>query len=226
MPDYANILIVDDHSMVRAGAALFLQAVDSSIVVRHAKTTGEARQLIQIDRPDLVFLDMFIESTDKPDGLDLLHWLKDQNELAHIPVLIMSGEVLNRAQVEDLLAQGAAGFIAKGATEGPEVFRTALMNLRLNAPFIYGARSNIDAASLPPPRPLGDDAFTGLNATHRQVLIGVIKGKPYKIIAKELGLAEQTVRSNVRDLNRKFGVKNSRQLVYEIACAGVAINDV
>lgn len=224
MPKYRNILIVDDHPIVGAGAALYLQSVDAAIQVLHASSIAEGERLIEEAMPDLLFLDIKFDKDKTKTGIDLLRWMKDREDLAHIPVMILSGEELTRAQAEELIEQGAAGYISKGASEGPQVFRTALMNLELDAPFVYGARPNLTSTQAPP-TPLGAEAFQGLQPGHRKVLNELVKGKPDKLIAKATGLTENTVRSYVRDLNRRFGVNKRGQLVYELARAGVSIGD-
>ena len=153
MPRYRKVLLVDDHGVVREGAALYLRALDPDIEVFHAKSPEEGISQVQTHEPDLVFLDLCFE--DVPDaGLKFLQWIKENPDYDHIPVIVMSGTPLDRNAVEGLLGKHAAGYIAKGKADSAEVFRVALMNLELGAVFIHGARPGAANAMAPsPPEP-------------------------------------------------------------------------
>ena len=112
MARYRKILLVDDHGIVREGAALHLRLLDPQAEVFHAKSPEEGREQVEANHPDLVFLDMRFED-DCNAGLRLLEWMKDSSEHDHIPVIVMSGETLDRKAVESLLEKGAAGFLSK-----------------------------------------------------------------------------------------------------------------
>ncbi|EHR72025.1 response regulator containing a CheY-like receiver domain and an HTH DNA-binding domain [Burkholderiales bacterium JOSHI_001] len=228
MPRYKKILLVDDHGLVREGAALHLRALDPEIEVYHARTVEEGKAQLAAHRPDLVFLDLRFDG-DPLEGLQLLKWIKSSPEHDATPVIVMSGEPLDRKAIEDLLGDNAAGFLSKGKADSAEIFRVAMMSMEAGAVFIHGARAGAgrataQAADAPPPAPRSA-ASLGLNESHRRVLMLHVRGTPYKRIARECNLAEVTVKEYISDMCRLFKVENAKALIYEIARAGVVLRE-
>src|SRR5437763_1404750 len=102
MGRYRRILLVDDHGITREGAALHLRALDPAIEILHAGSVPEGCAQVDDGAPDLVFLDMRFED-DHRGGLALLDWMKSTPQHDHVPVIVMSGESLDRKGVEALL---------------------------------------------------------------------------------------------------------------------------
>lgn len=223
MPRYGRILLVDDHGITREGAALHLRALDPAIEVQHARDPAEARRRLQEATPDLVFLDLRFDDSPE-DGEQFLRWLKAEPLYEHIPVLVMSGEALDRPAVEALLGQHAAGYLAKGKADSAEVFRLALQNLEAGAVFIHGARRNA-VGGIGAPAVRRDAASLGLKPSLQRVLVRHARGMPYKRIARELGITEATVKEYIGEICRIFKVENAKALIYEIARAGVALEE-
>ncbi|WP_280152693.1 response regulator transcription factor [Piscinibacter sp. XHJ-5] len=224
MARYRRILLVDDHGIVREGAALHLRLLDPEAEVLHARSPEEGRDQVEAHHPDLVFLDMRFED-DSDAGLRLLEWMKASQDHDHIPVIVMSGESLDRKAVEALLEKGAAGFLSKGRADSAEIFKLAMMSMEAGAVFIHGARpASGGREALRPPAPRSASSL-GLKPSHLRVLVRHVRGMPYKRIARELDIAEPTVKEYVSDMCRIFKVENSKALIYEIARAGVALDD-
>ena len=224
MARYKKILLVDDHAIVREGAALHLRLIDPEVEILHARTPDDGRKQVEAHRPDLIFLDLRFDE-EAEGGLCLLEWLKESAEYDGIPVIVMSGETMDRKAVEGLLEKGAAGFLAKGTADGVEIFRLAMASMEAGAVFIHGAR----------PRSAGTQAPTAVAPNHaralvlkpslQRVLVRHVKGMPYKRIARELKITEATVKEYVSEMCRIFKVENSKALIYEIARAGVTLEE-
>ena len=220
MVSFGRILIVDDHAVAREGAAQLLRLADPAVTVLQAASVDEGQRQLQEGAPDLVFLDLRFDD-DRQGGLRLLRWMKTDTPdaaLARIPVMVMSGETLDRKAVEALLGEGAAGYLAKGKAEGAEIFRIALQVLQAGGVFIHGARPVTASEPAPEPKPVA------LIPSHRRVLALHVRGMPYKAIARELGITEPTVKEYIADLCRRFEVDNAKALIWEIARRGVRLD--
>jgi len=224
MGRYRKILLVDDHGITREGAALHLRALDPAIEVFHARSAEEGREQVAATVPDLVFLDMRFDD-DHSGGLRVLEWMKQGHVHDHIPVIIMSGESLDRKGVEALLEKGAAGYLSKGKADSAEIFRMVLMNLEAGAVFIHGARAGGVSGSAAAPVTPRDAKSLGLIPSHHRVLVRHVRGMPYKRIARELDITEATVKEYISDICRRFKVENAKALIYEIARAGIALEE-
>jgi len=219
MATFGRILIVDDHAVAREGAAQLLRLAEPGVTVLQAASVEEGQRQLQEAAPDLVFLDLRFDD-ELQGGLRLLRWVKADAALDRIPVMVMSGETLDRKAVEALLGEGAAGYLAKGKAEGAEIFRIALQVLQAGGVFIHGARPA--AASAPLPETMKPVA---LIPSHQRVLVRHVRGMPYKAIARELGITEPTVKEYISDLCRRFEVDNAKALIWEIARRGVRLDD-
>lgn len=102
-----KVLIVDDSASVRAdlrqvlGDAEFLPLVCGSI--------EEARREISEEQPDLIILDVLLEDG---DGVELLKRLRAEERTAHIPILVLSTQVMVEARLRGLRG-GATDYVGK-----------------------------------------------------------------------------------------------------------------
>jgi len=173
---------------------------------------------------DLVFLDLRF-GRDREIGLSILKWIKDSEDFDHIPVNIMSGESLNRAEIQKLLAAGAAGFISKTSTT-KQLFGLALQNIEAGCVFIQAADIDFDQQNpISPERPKMTPESLGIRPSHYKVLVRHARGMPYKRIASQCKISEQTVRETVGELCKIFKAENSKSLIYQLAISGVALDE-
>ena len=81
-----------------------------------------------------------------------------------------------------------------------------------------------------PASPAQRDAWARLGAhlteRQRQVLLGIVQGKPNKVIARDLGLSDTTVKSHVAHILDALVVSNRTEAVYALARAGLSIKDL
>jgi DNA-binding NarL/FixJ family response regulator len=224
MTRYKTILLIDDHGMVREGAALYLRLVNPDLEILHARSPTEGLQQVRDHHPDLVFLDLRFED-DPEAGKELLKSLKAGDEFDDIPVVVMTGERLDRKGVEELIGMGAAGYLAKGTADSAEIFKLALMNMEAGGVFIHGARAGAAGAGAARTPTVRSGAQLGLRPSHYRVLARHVRGMPYKRIAHELDITEATVKEYVSDMCRDFKVENAKELIYEVARAGMAFED-
>lgn len=104
-----NILVVDDHAVVRAGVHYILDSLPDMRIGGEAASAEEAIRLVRSHSWDIVLLD--IAMPDK-SGLEVLRQIK--REKPALPVLILSMHPENRYAVH-MLRSGAAGYVQKEA---------------------------------------------------------------------------------------------------------------
>ncbi len=103
-----RVLIVDDDDDIRTIAALALRTV-GKMTVSSARSASDAFEMLQVQLPDLLLLDVMMPGM---DGAAFFSSLKEQPHLAHIPVVFMTARA-HGGEIERYLAMGAAGFVAK-----------------------------------------------------------------------------------------------------------------
>jgi DNA-binding NarL/FixJ family response regulator len=206
-----KVLVIDDHAMVRDGVKCALESLDSDAHVMEARNAEEAlRTAEQHPDLDLVLLDLSLPGA---DGFVVLKQLRACN--AALPVIIVSASD-DRRQVMMALNMGAAGFIPKSCAREVtlQAVRLVLAGGVYIPPEAIGfnhfqelcdadavARADVTAAA----RPLG------LTERQAQVLALLAHGKPNKIIASELNIAETTVKAHVTEILRALKVTNRAQ---------------
>jgi two-component system nitrate/nitrite response regulator NarL len=217
-----KILLIDDHPIFRAGLELLLKELEPSVAVLHAGSCAEGMAVARKKPLNLVFLDLNL-----PDGhgLECLKALKDVRP--SLPVVVVSGQEIDRATVEQALELKAMGFVPK--SENADMIAAALRAALAGGVFlptsVLGKSGHSAApmvgpggARLPEPSRAED-----LGITRRQgdVLRRLVQGLPNKKIAASLGISVPVVKKHVSDLLAHFKVVSRTQLVAQIAARGI-----
>jgi DNA-binding NarL/FixJ family response regulator len=207
-----KILVVDDHPLIQVALAELLPHLGDDIEVRSAADAAQATAILD-NEPDvgLVLLDLALPGT---RGLDLLADLL--LDYPGVPVVVLSA-THDRATVNAALAAGARGFIAKTADA------TELLD---------AVRQVVDGgAYLTPDIPLvpeGDGVriapgALGLTPRQADVLMGLVQGKPNKLICRDLHLSEGTVKVHVSAILKALNVRSRAQAVATLARRGISV---
>lgn len=205
-----KVLVVDDHAMVREGVKHALEAIEPQVTAFEARTAEEAfRCVAEHDDLDLVLLDLGLPGT---DGFSVLERIRESNPA--LPVLIVSAAD-DRSQVMTALNMGAAGFIPKSFARDVtlQAVRLVLAGGVYIPPQALGLLPPAAAPAQPLPRSVQPARSLGLTERQIDVLSLLARGKPNKIIAAELNIAEQTVKAHVTEILRALKVTNRSQAV-------------
>lgn len=189
-----DILIADDHDLVRETIAAFLQSADGNTVTA-VSTLSDALKAIDNDGPyDIVLLDFDMPGM---NGLSGLKKALDQNDGR--PVGIISGTA-SKAVAEEAIENGAAGFLPKTISAKSMMNAVSFMA----AGEVFAPVSFMSQADDEPTHKL--DGI--LSDREKQVLVGLTKGQSNKEIARDLDLQEVTVKLHVKTLSRKLSARN------------------
>jgi DNA-binding NarL/FixJ family response regulator len=213
-----KILVVDDHALIREAMQLVLRQLDANIEVLEAGNCADA--LAAADRhPDLglILLDIQLPGM---SGLDALGTFRERHPA--IPVVVLSGSE-NRDDVMRAIDGGAMGFIPK--SQPSSVMINALRLVLAGGVYLPVEILGVPAAASSSPAAGTERTPAELGLTRRQsdVLALLIQGKPNKIICRELGLAEGTVKIHVTAILRALGVANRTQAVIAVSRLGLKL---
>jgi DNA-binding NarL/FixJ family response regulator len=214
-----NILVVDDHPLYRSGVAYTLQNSGQDIQVIECAVVDAA--LARLDaglQADLMILDLQMPGY---SGLDSLKTVRSRRP--EVPVLILSAND-DPSTVRECIELGAFGFVPKSAPS--EQFNAALALVMSGG--VYLPPTSLSVGQ--PASRAQQDAWARLGARltdrQRQVLIGIVQGKPNKVIARDLGLSDTTVKSHVAHILDALVVSNRTEAVYALARAGLSLRDL
>ncbi|MFF5209968.1 response regulator [Streptosporangium sp. NPDC000396] len=206
-----RVLIADDHPVVRQGLRTFLDLQDDLTVVGEAADGAEAVDLVESLAPDVLLLDLKMPVLDGPGTLVRL-----RERGLSLRVLVLTS-VSDPEDVAPAMRAGAAGFLYK------DVDPTALVQA-IRA--VHGGQVLLapDAAEamLSSPTPAAAGHMTPLTDREREVLTLIASGRSNREIARELAVAEKTVKTHVSNVLMKLGVQDRTQAALYAVRHGLA----
>jgi DNA-binding NarL/FixJ family response regulator len=210
-----RILLIDDHPIFRAGIESLLRQMEPTIEVFHAASCAEGIRVAQREALHLAFLDLNLPDA---DGLECLIAMKAARP--SLPVVVVSGENLNRTLMERLLDAKAMGFVPK--SERADMLLVALQAALAGGVFLpassLGSSPNAEVHHGPVRKHLpAVPEELGLTRRQADVLRLLVQGLPNKRIASKLGISVPVVKKHVSDLLAHFHVVSRTQLVAQIA---------
>jgi len=209
-----DIVLVDDHKLVRDGVRTILERGGDFRVVGEAENGADAVHLCRKAPPDIVLMDI---------GLPGMNGIEATTELLrhcpHVKVIILS-MYDDENSVVSAIRSGARAFVLKKAssTELLDALRTvARGGSYLSSQVSDRLLTRIQRGDLEPK----DRPLEGLSPRELQVLRLVAEGKTSKDIAVLLDLGLQTVRSYRKTMMKKLGVNNVAGLTQLALAAGI-----
>jgi len=200
-----NILIVDDHPLTCQGLAALLTATQPGSKVQSVYSAEQARMALQrLPAPDWIFLD--INLPDDPQH-QLFKNLCETTWIDH--TVLISAEPEHRL-IRQALAAGARGFIPK--TADPELVLHGFARILAGEFYVPEALSASlhDAGAT-------ELATRCLSPRLQQVQELLLRGAANKVIARELGLSDHTVKEYVSSVLTFYGVANRLELVLKLS---------
>jgi DNA-binding NarL/FixJ family response regulator len=192
-----RVLVVDDHDVVRAGLRLLLGGFDDVECVGEAADGEQAVALVAATDVDVVLMDLSMPGV---DGIAATARIREQSPDVRVVVLTT---VADRTKVTAAIDAGAVGFLLKDAD--PSTLHDGIRAAhRGEAPLDPRA-----ALALIDRRRSG--AAPQLTAREREVLALVGEGMSNRLIARQLGIAEKTVKTHLTSVFATIGVTDRTQ---------------
>jgi DNA-binding NarL/FixJ family response regulator len=200
-----NILLVDDHALVRAGIRTLIDQIDSFRVVGEASGNAEALTLVEQLHPEAIVTDL---TMGQDSGLDLLRDVRRDHP--DLPVIILSMHA-SHEMVAEALRLGAAAYLIKEAA--PSELEIALQAIKRGETYLSPAVSTKVIEQFVRPAVVEKTAGT-LTARQLQILTMIANRKSTKEIAYELDLSEKTIAAHRAQIMERTGVRDLVGLVF------------
>ncbi len=196
-----RVMLVDDHTMVRKGLALFLKAFNDLELAGEAENGTDAIQLCAEILPDVILMDMVMPDL---DGVTVTRSICQQ--FPHIKVIALTS-FKDGKLIQDALEAGAIGYLLKNisAVELARAIRDAHSGRATLSPNVTQA---LVQATHQPPTP-GHD----LTEREREVLILMVEGLNNTQIAGRLSVSSSTIKSHVSNILSKLEVTSRTEAV-------------
>lgn len=196
-----KVLIIDDHTLFREGLEGLLSRRQIEVIAS-AGDGEEGVRLAQELSPDIILLDMRMPGL---GGLDVLARLKENNVAPPIAILTTSTE---ESDLVEALRNGARGYLLKDME--PDALVLALRDIvagkTVVAPALAATLARVvqgDTATVGEPT---DTIFDELTPRELEILSLLAEGQSNKVIARNLGITDGTVKLHVKAILRKLDV--------------------
>ncbi len=199
-----TVLLADDEPLVRGGLRAILESEADLQVVAEAKDGAEAvRDSLRL-RPDVILMDVRMPGT---DGIAATRQLTGGDAG---PKIVVVTTFENDDHVFDALAAGAHGFLLK--RDAPDHVVHAVRTVHRGDALLFPDSVRALVASRAPRRE-GADVIARLTDREREILRLMARGLANAEIAAELYLGTETIKTHVRNVLAKLGVKDRVQAV-------------
>ncbi len=208
-----RILLIDDHTLFRSGIRALLQRQTDFEIVDEAADGVEGIKRAKQHRPDVILLDLNMPGL---SGLETLQFLVEDLPDTAVVVLTVSEEA---EELGAALRSGARGYLLKNIET--DFLASAIRRAAAGEPVIAdGMTAKLVAqfrAPAPPAPPTAADAPARLTAREREIVQGLTRGESNKEIARDLGVAESTVKIHVQNILKKLNLASRVQVaVYAV----------
>ena len=195
-----NVLIVDDHTVVREGLKMILETNELFNITGEAGNGEEAILLIEKTLPDVILMDLNMPVM---SGLDTIKELNERK--INIPVIILTTYNEDDLMIKGL-ELGAKGYLLKD-TGREDLFRTIESAARGETLLQPEIMMKIMQSKKTKEKQATDDS-TRLTEKELLILQAAAKGFRNKDIAYDLGIAERTVKAHFTNIFSKLKVTN------------------
>lgn len=197
-----NVLLADDHRMVREGLKQLLETDSGIKVVAEAGDGYECLNLANKTKPNIVLLDINMPNL---DGLQVLNFMKQQKMLCKVIILTIHNEIDYLIKAMDI---GCDGYVLKDSD-----FDT----LKKAIYAVYSGETYIEPSLVPllnanlAERDVVKEKLSELTKRELEVLKMVASGAFNKEIGSTLDISERTVKNHLSNIFKKIGVSDRTQ---------------
>jgi len=200
-PEIQSVVVIDDHPLIRKGLQQLADLSPHIEIIGEADDGDEGLSLVQTLKPDLVLLDLNMPGM---NGIDTLAAIKQMDENVRVVMLTVSDA---EEDVVAALRHGADGYLLKDmdpadlltkfreVAEGSIVMSPNITQCLYHALQAEGKREQLQGAS------------AELTDREKEILLHLRNGESNKVIARQLKIAEATVKVHVKHLLKKLGLK-------------------
>lgn len=224
--DGLNVLLIEDHKMVRLGLSLVFENCKDINLIGEAEDGKSGVKMALELKPDVVLMDIGLPEM---DGIQATSVIKKSNP--DIKILIFTSRESDD-DVFDSLAAGADGYIMKGANEeqminaikavaegtawlDPAIARLVLSNVKKQS--ISVASSSVDTSNRVPNK----NNIYGLTDRELEVLALIVEGMNNLEISKKLFITLSTAKAHVHSILQKLYVTNRTQATIQAVKEGL-----
>lgn len=197
-----NVMLADDHVLIREGIKQLLEFDGSMKVIEEASDGIECLEKLKNVRPDILLLDINMPNM---NGIDVLKELKENNDPVKVLILTVHSEVEYLVKAVDI---GANGYILKdsGSVELKQAINTVIDEGSYIQPNLIPALNSRLIN-----RDMDKEKLESLTKREIEILTQVAGGMFNKEIAVNLNISERTVKNHISNIFKKIDASDRTQ---------------
>ena len=197
-----NVLLADDHVLIREGIKQLLEFDGSMKVIAEASDGIECLEKLKNVKPDILLLDINMPNM---NGIDVLKELKEKNDPLKVLILTVHSEVEYLVKAVDI---GANGYILKdsGSTELKQAINAVIDEGSYIQPNLIPALNSRLIN-----RDMDKEKLASLTKREVEILTQVACGMFNKEIAVNLNISERTVKNHISNIFKKIDASDRTQ---------------
>ncbi len=195
-PALSTVIIIDDHPLFRKGVSQLIALNDELHLIGEASSGEEGLELAKALEPDLILLDLNMKGM---NGIETLRALREADLAARILILTVSDAA------DDLVAAiraGADGYLLKDME--PEELLDRIVEAQRGRIVISESLNGLLARSLRDEAQAAERSLAHLTEREKDILGCLASGLSNKLIARDLNIAEGTVKVHIKNLLKKL----------------------
>jgi len=197
-----NVIIADDHNLVREGIRALLEKAEDITVVGEAENGEEALALVQQQQPDVLVMDIAMPGM---NGIQVLEQLRERGLGTHVVILSMYAD---EVFVRQALQNGAKGYLLKGSFK-----EELLLTVRAASRGATYLSPSVSESVLTPPSSSGPSPADQLTPREHELLQLIAKGHTNAEIADLMNVSIKTVERHRTNLMTKLDARNIVELI-------------
>lgn len=201
-----NILLADDHNIVRQGLRALLQSEPHFRLVGEASDGIEAVRLAERLKPDVLITDVMMP------GLNGLEVTRQVSKLLPQTRVIILSMYTNDAYVLEALKNGALGYVLKDseASDLIQAVKEVIAGNRYLSPPLSERTLELYLRKV---ESIPESPYESLTTREREILQLVAEGRTSAEIATRLFISPRTAEGHRANLMRKLGLQNNAELI-------------
>jgi DNA-binding NarL/FixJ family response regulator len=212
-----NILLVDDHPLVREGLKAVINASPKYKVVGEAENGTRALQLVKELKPDVVLMDL---SLPDQSGIEVTRQIQGIRKKTQIVIVSMYSKT---DFIVKAFQAGAKGYVVKESA--PEKLLQAIRNVLAGEYYMDSAVSRkvveklMQSSSKAPS--IKNDNYDALTAREQEILVLIAEGLTNNRIAERLFISLKTVKNHRSSIMKKLDIHSTHELIRYAAKLGL-----
>ncbi len=193
-----NLIIVDDHPLIRTGIRLFLNTITDINLVAEFESGHKAIEYLVKNDVDIALVDLQMP---KMDGIEVVSKIKEMDLSTKV---ILFTHLEDKEKIKEAMESGASGYLVKDAPT--EELINAVRIISLGGTYLGSSATKAILA-----KEIKEDQFEELTQREDEVLDLIAKGYTNRQIANELIVSETTVKTHVSNILQKLRVESRTQ---------------